>query len=180
MHSCTWCFGLTPLIARLKLFLASSVATEDSYDEVMNINLKGPYFLTQLIANLMITQQKNEGFQGCIINISSVSSTMASIQRGEYCLSKAAISMATKLFAARLGEFNIPVFEVRPGVIATDMTAEVKQKYDQLIEGGMFLQKRWGAPSDVGKVVAALARGDFNYSTGLVITVDGGVAVPRL
>jgi NAD(P)-dependent dehydrogenase (short-subunit alcohol dehydrogenase family) len=156
-------------------------ATEESFDEVISTNLKGPYFLMQKAANWMIEQKKNDQeFTGCIINISSISATMASVNRGEYCISKAGISMATKLFAIRLGEFNIPVFEVRPGVIRTDMTAGVKEKYDKLIEEGLCIQQRWGEPADVGKVVAALAKSDFMYSTGQVIMVDGGLTIPRL
>jgi NAD(P)-dependent dehydrogenase (short-subunit alcohol dehydrogenase family) len=156
-------------------------ATEESFDEVISTNLKGPYFLMQKAANWMIEQKKNDQeFTGCIINISSISATMASVNRGEYCISKAGISMATKLFAIRLGEFNIPVFEVRPGVIRTDMTAGVKEKYDKLIEEGLCIQQRWGEPADVGKVVAALAKNDFMYSTGQVIMVDGGLTIPRL
>ncbi|MBX2924484.1 MAG: 3-ketoacyl-ACP reductase [Chitinophagaceae bacterium] len=156
-------------------------ATEESYDEVMTTNLKGCYFLTQLAANWMIEQkQKDTGFSGCIINVSSISATVASVNRGEYCLSKAGLSMATQLFAVRLGEFNIPVYEVRPGVIRTDMTAGVKEKYDKLIGEGLCVQQRWGEPADVGKVVAALAKGDFLYSTGQVVMVDGGMTIPRL
>ncbi|MFT3949486.1 MAG: 3-ketoacyl-ACP reductase [Agriterribacter sp.] len=156
-------------------------ATEESYDEVMTTNLKGCYFLTQLAANWMIEQkQKDTGFSGGIINVSSISATVASVNRGEYCLSKAGLSMATQLFAVRLGEFNIPVYEVRPGVIRTDMTAGVKEKYDKLIAEGLCVQQRWGEPEDVGKVVAALAKGDFLYSTGQVIMVDGGMTIPRL
>ncbi len=156
-------------------------ATEESFDEVISTNLKGPYFLMQKAANWMIEQKKNDHeFTGCIINISSISATVASVNRGEYCISKAGISMATQLFAVRLGEFNIPVFEVRPGVIRTDMTAGVKEKYDKLIEEGLCVQKSWGEPEDVGKVVAALAKSDFMYSTGQVIMVDGGLTIPRL
>jgi NAD(P)-dependent dehydrogenase (short-subunit alcohol dehydrogenase family) len=155
--------------------------TEESFDEVISINLKGSYFLMQMAANRMIEQTKNDQeFKGCIINISSISATVASVNRGEYCISKAGISMATQLFAVRLGEFNIPVFEVRPGVIRSDMTAGVKEKYDKLIEEGLCVQKRWGEPEDVGKVVASLAKGDFMYSTGQVIMVDGGLTIPRL
>lgn len=156
-------------------------ASEDSFDEVMRINLKGPYFLTQEVANWMI-QLKNDdpGFEGCIINVTSISSTVASTNRGEYCISKAGLSMMSKLFAVRLGEYDIPVYEIRPGVTATDMTAGVKQKYDELIEGGLCLQKRWGIPDDVGKAVTALAAGRFPYSTGQVIMVDGGLTVSRL
>jgi len=156
-------------------------ATEESFDDVISTNLKGPYFLMQKAANWMIEQKKNDHeFTGSIINISSISATVASVNRGEYCISKAGISMATTLFAVRLGEFNIPVFEVRPGVIRTDMTAGVKEKYDKLIEQGLCVQQRWGEPEDVGKVVASLAKGDFMYSTGQVIMVDGGLTIPRL
>jgi 3-oxoacyl-[acyl-carrier protein] reductase len=156
-------------------------ATQESFNEVMDINLKGPYFLTQQVANWMIEQQNIDAtFNGCIINISSMSATMASVNRGEYCISKAGISMATQLFAVRLGEYNIPVFEVRPGIIKTDMTSGVKEKYDKLLEDGLCIQKRWGEPGDVGKVVASLAKGDFAYSTGQVIMVDGGLTIPRL
>ena len=156
-------------------------ATEENYDEVMNTNLKGSYFLMQKTANWMIEQKKKDNtFNGCIINISSMSATVASVNRGEYCLSKAGLSMATQLFAVRLGAFNIPVFEVRPGIILTDMTAGVKEKYDKMINEGLCVQQRWGEPEDVGKVVAALAKGDFMYSTGQVIMVDGGLTIPRL
>jgi 3-oxoacyl-[acyl-carrier protein] reductase len=156
-------------------------ATEESFDDVLSTNLKGNYFLTQQAANWMIEQKKTDAsFAGCIINVSSISATVASVNRGEYCISKAGISMATQLFAVRLGEFNIPVFEVRPGIISTDMTSGVKGKYDKLIEDGLTVQKRWGFPDDVGKVVASLASGSFAYSTGQVIMVDGGLTIPRL
>ena len=155
--------------------------TEQSFDDVLSTNLKGNYFLTQDAANWMIEQKKaDSNFTGCIINVSSISATVASVNRGEYCISKAGISMATQLFAARLGEFNIPVYEVRPGIIKTDMTAGVKEKYDTLLEQGLCVQKRWGEPTDVGKAVASLARGDLMYSTGQVIMVDGGLTIPRL
>ena len=156
-------------------------ATEESFDRVLSINLKGPYFLTQAVANWMIGQATGDaGFRGCIINVSSISSTVVSVNRGEYCLSKAGISMATQLYAARLGDFNIPVYEVRPGVIYTDMTSAVTAKYDKLIGEGLCVQKRWGQPEDVGRAVAALSRGDFPYSTGQVIMIDGGMTIPRL
>lgn len=155
--------------------------SEESFDEVLSTNLKSTYFLTQLVANWMIDQKKSDtSFSGCIINVSSISATVASVNRGEYCVSKAGIGMVTQLFAVRLGEFNIPVFEVRPGIISTDMTSGVKEKYDKLIDGGLTVQKRWGYPDDVGKVVAALASGSFPYSTGQVIMVDGGLTIPRL
>lgn len=156
-------------------------ASEESFEEVLRVNLQGPYFLTQSVAHWMI-QQKNESsnFWGCIINISSISATVASPSRGEYCISKAGITMATKLWATRLGEFDIPVYEIRPGLIATDMTSSVSKKYDALIEKGLLLQSRWGKPEDVGRIVAVLARGDLSYSTGTVITADGGLTVDRL
>lgn len=156
-------------------------ATEESFDEVISTNLKGNYFLTQQAANWMIAQKKeNPDFASCIINISSISATVASVNRGEYCISKAGISMATQLFSVRLGEYNIPVYEVRPGIISTDMTSGVKEKYDKLIQEGLCVTPRWGYPEDVGKVVSALAIGNFPYSTGQVIMVDGGLTIPRL
>lgn len=156
-------------------------ATEDSYDWVMGINLKGPYFLTQLAANWMVEQKKeDESFAGAIINVNSVSATVVSTNRGEYCISKAGFAMSTGLWAARLGEFNIPVYEVRPGVTATDMTSGVKEKYDKLIADGLCVTPRWGYPEDVGRAVASLSRGDFMYSTGQVIMIDGGLTLPRL
>ncbi|HEC42854.1 MAG TPA: 3-ketoacyl-ACP reductase [Bacteroides sp.] len=156
-------------------------ATEESFDYVMKTNLRGPYFLSQSVANWLVEQKKEDaGFFGSIINITSVSATVASVNRGEYCISKAGLSMMTKLFAARLGEYDIPVYEVRPGVIETDMTAGVKQKYDKLFQEGLSVQPRWGQPEDVGKVVLALVKGLFPYSTGEVIMVDGGLTIPRL
>jgi len=156
-------------------------ATEDSFDHLINVNLKGPYFLTQQVANYFVGEKKKDTmFPCCIINISSVSATVASVNRGEYCISKAGIAMATKLWAARLGEFNIPVYEVQPGIIKTDMTAGVVEKYDKLFAGGLAIQSRWGLPGDVGKAVKALASGDFPYSTGQVIMIDGGQTVQRL
>ena len=155
--------------------------SEASFDEVLDTNLKSCYFLTQAAANWMIEQKEsNPDFSGSIINISSISATVASVNRGEYCVSKAGISMVTQLFAARLGEYFIPVYEVRPGVIATDMTAGVKEKYDNLIAQGLCVQPRWGTPEDVGKAVGALAMGSFPYSTGQVFMVDGGLTMPRL
>jgi 3-oxoacyl-[acyl-carrier protein] reductase len=156
-------------------------ATEESFEWVMKINLQGPYFLTQAVANWMIAQrQADAAFSGCIVNISSISATVASTARGEYCISKAGVSMATQLWAARLGEFGIPVYEIRPGVIKTDMTATVREKYDKLIGEGLFVQARWGLPEDIGRAAAMLARGDLAYSTGQVIMVDGGMTLPRL
>jgi NAD(P)-dependent dehydrogenase (short-subunit alcohol dehydrogenase family) len=156
-------------------------ASPESFRRVMRINVEGPYFLTQAVANWMIQQrQANAGFAGCIVNISSVSATAASIHRGEYCISKAGVAMASQLWAARLAEYGIGVYEVRPGLIETDMTAAVKHKYDELIAGGLVPQGRWGQGEDVGKAVAAIARGDLAYSTGSVIHVDGGLHVQRL
>lgn len=157
------------------------LASEESFEEVLRANLEGPYFLTQACARWMIEQRSQEPeWSGCIINISSMSATVASTERGEYCVSKAGLSMATKLWAARLGEFDIPVYEVCPGVIKTDMTAPVEEHYSELIERGLTVERRWGTPDDVGRVVAALARGDFPYSTGIVVHVDGGLTLPRL
>ena len=156
-------------------------ATEESFQHVLSTNLQGAYFLTQAAANWMISQKAEQpDFRGCIINVSSISATVASVNRGEYCVAKAGLSMATQLFAVRLGEYDIPVYEVRPGVIKTDMTLGVTSKYDSLIENGLCVQKRWGYPADVGKAVASLAKGDFPYSTGQVIMVDGGLTLPRL
>ena len=156
-------------------------AGEESFDELISTNLKGPYFLTQLVARYMVEQrQANSAFRGCIVNVSSVSATVASDNRGDYCISKAGIAMATKLWAVRLAEFGIDVYEVRPGIIATDMTSGVKAKYDALIEGGLLLERRWGTPQDVGKAVAMLARGDLPYASGAVLVLDGGLTQQRL
>ncbi len=155
--------------------------TEESYNRVMDINLKGPYFLTQLVARHMVEQvQEGNRFTGCIINVSSISATVASVNRGEYCISKAGVSMATRLWAVRMGEYEIPVYEIRPGVIKTDMTSAVQEKYDRLIEEGLFVEKRWGLPEDVGKVALSMASGLLPYSTGQVVVVDGGLTIPRL
>ena len=156
-------------------------ANEDSYDRVMNINLKGPYFLTQKIAKWMIEQKRsnpNRTFH--IINIASLSSYASSPARGEYCLSKAGVSMMTKLYADRLAEFGIHVYEIRPGIIETDMTKAVKEKYDKMIADGLLPIKRWGQPEDIAKVVQAIALGYLGYSTGEIINVDGGFHLDRL
>jgi NAD(P)-dependent dehydrogenase (short-subunit alcohol dehydrogenase family) len=154
---------------------------EESFQEVLDVNLTGPFFLSQLAAGHMVEKRVSDpGFSACIVNISSVSATLASVNRGEYCISKAGMSMMTQLFAVRLGEYDIPVFEVRPGVTQTDMTAAVKEKYDHMIAEGLTLQKRWGMPEDVGRAVASLARGELAYSTGQVIMVDGGMTIGRL
>lgn len=155
--------------------------TEESFEYVLHVNLQGPYFLTQLVANNMITSKEQwpEDFF-CIINVSSVSATVASVNRGEYCISKAGIAMATKLWAARLGEFGIPAYEIQPGIISTDMTSGVREKYDRLFGEGLAVQSRWGLPEDVGKVAAAMATGSMPYSTGQVVLVDGGMTLQRL
>ena len=156
-------------------------AGEESFERLIKINLQGPYFLTQAVANWLVAQKKADtSFTGCIVNISSVSATVASPSRGEYCISKAGVSMATKLWAARLGEFDLPVYEIRPGIIKTDMTAVVTAKYDKLIGEGLLLQSRWGLPEDIGRAVAMMVRGDIAYSTGQVILVDGGQTIQRL
>ena len=156
-------------------------ATEESFERVMRVNLQGPYFLTQAVGRWLIEQRRaDRAFRGCVVNISSISATTASVTRGEYCVAKAGLSMATQLWAARLGEWDIPVYEVRPGIIHSDMTSAVKTKYDRLIGEGLLVQARWGEPEDVGRAVAMLARGDLPYSTGQVLAVDGGMAIPRL
>jgi 3-oxoacyl-[acyl-carrier protein] reductase len=156
-------------------------ATEESFDEVLRTNLQGPYFLTQAIARAQVERLRADpAFTAAIVFVTSVSAEMASPNRGEYCVSKAGLSMAARLFAARLAADGIPVYEVRPGIIATDMTEGVKEIYDRRIADGLVPQGRWGQPDDVGRVVAALLRGDAPYATGTVITVDGGLSIPRL
>jgi len=153
-------------------------ASEESFDRLININLKGPYFLTQLVARRMIEQAQRGDVNAFglprIVTITSVSAYAASINRGDYCVAKAGLAMMTALYAARLAEYGVNVYEVRPGVIATDMTEGVKEKYDRMIEQGAWPIRRWGQPEDVGRAVAAIARGDFPYSTGEVINIDGG------
>ena len=156
-------------------------AHEESFDELIATNLKGPYFLTQAVAASMIRQHASDPRANrAIINISSVSATVASVNRGDYCISKAGISMATRLWAVRLAEYGIGVYEVRPGIIESDMTAGAREKYDALIEGGLLLEKRWGTPADVGRAVCLLASGELPYSTGSVLVVDGGLTLQRL
>ncbi len=174
-------------------------ATEESFDRLISINVKGPYFLTQLAARWMIEQaggstapedsEATDGDPGSagfrsyrpkIITISSVSAYTASVNRGDYCISKAALSMITPLFAARLAEYGINVYEIRPGIIATDMTGPVKDKYDKLIAEGLTPIQRWGTPEDVGKAVAAIAQDLLPFSTGEVINVDGGFHLRKL
>jgi NAD(P)-dependent dehydrogenase (short-subunit alcohol dehydrogenase family) len=156
-------------------------ASETSFDKVMSINLKGPYFLSQLAARYMIEQIKaGKISNGYIVNISSISAYTASVNRGDYCLSKAGIGMMTRLFAARLAMEKIAVHEVRPGVIATDMTGPVKAKYDALLADGLAPMRRWGQPEDIGACVAAILSGAFPYSTGQVFDVDGGFHMKTL
>lgn len=152
--------------------------TEESYDFVMNINTKGTLFLTQAVANRMI---QNEGdCKGMIVNISSMSAYTSSTNRGEYCISKAGVSMITTLFADRLAAYGIPVNEIRPGIIATGMTATVQEKYDRLIDGGLLPIKRWGKPEDIAAAVWTLCSGALPYVTGQSIDVDGGFHIQRL
>jgi NAD(P)-dependent dehydrogenase (short-subunit alcohol dehydrogenase family) len=157
-------------------------ASEESFDRLIRINVKGPYFLTQLTAKWMIEQSKQalQTFHPKIVTISSISAYTASTNRGDYCIAKAALSMLTPLYAARLAEHGINVYEIRPGIIATDMSAPVKNKYDSLIDQGLTPIRRWGAPEDVGKAVAAIAMGLLPFSTGEVINVDGGFHLRRL
>ncbi len=156
-------------------------ASEESFERLIRTNLQGPYFLTQSVARLMVAAKKlNPDFDATIINISSVSSTVPSVSRGEYCISKAGVSMATRLWAVRLGEYNIPVYEIRPGIIKTDMTTAVTEKYEKLIKEGLCLQQRWGYPEDIGKAALMLAQGALAYSTGQVINVGGGMEIPKL
>jgi 3-oxoacyl-[acyl-carrier protein] reductase len=156
------------------------VATENSFEEVLRTNLQGPYFLTQSVARLFVEQQANDETPRAIVFVTSVSADLASPIRGDYCVSKAGLSMAAKLFAARLAQDRIPVYEVRPGIIATDMTANVKETYDKRIADGLVPERRWGMPDDVGRAVASLLRGDLAYATGTVVNVDGGLSIPRL
>ena len=165
--------GIAPRVRRDLLEM-----TEESYDEVMDVNLKGLLFLTILAANEMI---RNEGAQkGCIVNVSSMSAYTSSVNRGEYCISKAGVSMVTQLFADRLAAYGIPVNEIRPGIIATNMTKTVKEKYNVLIDGGLLPEKRWGRPEDVAAAVLALCSGSLPYVTGQSIDVDGGFHIRRL
>lgn len=153
--------------------------TEDSFSFVMDINLKSTFFMCQSAANIMKSIDYSD-LKGRIINISSISAYTSSTSRGEYCISKAGISMVTKLFADRLAEFEIPVFEIRPGIILTDMTAQVKDKYDKLISEGLTPIKRFGYPDDIANLVSSLCSGAFDFSTGQVINADGGFHIRRL
>lgn len=149
--------------------------TGDDFDYVMDINLKGTFFVTQKMVRLLVKNEKSR-----IVNISSMSSYTASVNRGEYCISKAGISMITKLFATRLAENGVSVFEIRPGIIETDMTAKVKEKYEKMIAEGVTPIKRMGKPEDIGKCVLSIASGNFDFCTGTVIDCDGGFSVRSL
>jgi 3-oxoacyl-[acyl-carrier protein] reductase len=156
-------------------------ASEESFDRVLGINLKGPYFLTQLVANWMIEQRHRDPHRPLrIINIGSISAYTSSPSRGEYCVSKAGVAMMTRLYADRLAEYDIGVFEISPGIIETDMTRAVKEKYDRLIAEGLTPTRRWGTPADVAKAVGAIAEGRLDFSTGSAINVDGGFHLRRL
>ena len=156
-------------------------ASEESFEQLIRTNLQGPYFLTQAIAREMAARKSSTpSFQAAIVFITSVSADLASVNRGEYCVSKAGLSMAARLFALRLAPAGIPVFEVRPGIIATDMTAQVRDVYDRRIADGLVPERRWGQPEDVGRAVAALLRGDLPYATGTIVRVDGGLTIPSL
>lgn len=154
--------------------------SEESYDYVMDINAKGTFFLTQAVANAMIKNEPVDGIRGYICNTSSLSAYAPSVNRGEYCISKAGVSMITKLFAVRLAEYGIPVNETRPGIIATPMTETVTEKYDRLIEDGLLPIKRWGQPEDIAAATFALCNGSLPYVTGQSIDVDGGFHIKRL
>jgi NAD(P)-dependent dehydrogenase (short-subunit alcohol dehydrogenase family) len=156
-------------------------ASEESFEEVIRTNLQGPYFLTQALARDMLERRRQDpAFAAAIVFVTSVSSDMASPNRGEYCVSKAGLAMAARLFAVRLAADGIPVYDVRPGIIATDMTAGVKDVYDRRIADGLVPAARWGQPGDVGRTVATVLRGDVPYATGSIIHVDGGLSIPRL
>jgi 3-oxoacyl-[acyl-carrier protein] reductase len=168
--------GVAPL-QRADLF----DATEESFDRLISVNVKGAHFLTQIVARHMADRHRSDrAARGVVVNVSSVSATMASPNRGEYCISKAALAMSSKLWALRLAEEGIDVYEVRPGIIETDMTAAVKEAYDRRIAEGLIPERRWGLPEDVGRAVLSLARGDLSYATGQVVVVDGGLSIERL
>lgn len=154
---------------------------EEDFDHLMDINMKGTFFLTQAMANWMAEmRESNPESTLSIVNITSVSARLASINRVAYCMAKAGLSMMSQVLAVRLAEFDIPVYEIQPGVIETDMTEKVKGTYQERIQSGLTLEPRMGKPEDIGKVVAALLRGDLPYATGQIITVDGGLMVGRL
>lgn len=155
--------------------------TDESYDRVLNINLKGPVFFAQQVAIEMTwMKQQLDDYRPVIVFITSVSAELTSTNRAEYCISKAGLSMASKVFADRLSKEDIRVFEVRPGIIQTDMTAKIKDKYDKLIGEGLIPQRRWGLPEDIAKAVASIARGDWDFSTGMVFEISGGLNIHSL
>jgi len=155
-------------------------AGEESFDRLIGINLKGPYFLTQKAAKVIAESAPLEGVAKAVVNVTSISAFTVSTNRGDYCVAKAGLAMMTKLYAVRLAEFGIGVFEIQPGVIATDMTQGVKEKYDRMFAEGLAPINRWGEPSDIGKAVVAVASGLFPYSTGQVFNVDGGFHIRRI
>lgn len=155
--------------------------TEESFDKVMDVNLKAAFFMSQICANTMIRSLgKQEDYKPKIVNISSMSAYTSSVNRGEYCISKAGLSMVTLLFADRLAEYGINVYEIRPGIIDTDMTSKVKEKYDKLIDEGITPIKRWGKPQDIADAVLVIANGELGFMTGQVFNVDGGFHIRRL
>jgi len=155
-------------------------AGEESFDRLIAINLKGPYFLTQKAAKLMAASAPLEGVAKAVVTVTSISAYAVSTNRGDYCVAKAGLAMMTRLYAVRLAEYGIGVFEIQPGVIATDMTQGVKEKYDRMFAEGLAPINRWGEPSDIGKAVVAVASGLFPYSTGQVFNVDGGYHIHRI
>jgi 3-oxoacyl-[acyl-carrier protein] reductase len=168
--------GVAPLLRNDVLDM-----TEESYERLMNINLKGPVFFAQKIAREMIwLKNQMPDYRPVMVFITSVSSVLSSSNRAEYCVSKAGLSMASTVFADRLSREGINVYEIRPGIIETDMTAKIKDKYDKLISEGLVPQKRWGLPSEIGKAVASIARGDWNFSTGMVFEISGGLNIHTL
>jgi 3-oxoacyl-[acyl-carrier protein] reductase len=155
--------------------------TEESYNRVMNINLRGPFFFAQKIAKEMIwLKDQLSDYKPVIVFITSVSATLSSANRAEYCISKAGLSMASSIFADRLSKENIRVYEIRPGIIDTDMIMKVRDKYDKMINEGRVPQKRWGVPEDIGRAVASIARGDWDFSTGMIFEISGGLNLHKL
>jgi 3-oxoacyl-[acyl-carrier protein] reductase len=155
--------------------------TEDSYNRVMNINLRGPVFFSQKIAKEMIwLRDQISDYRPVIVFITSFSARLSSVNRTEYCISKAGLSMASSIFADRFSKENIRVFEIRPGIILTDMTLKVKEQWDERISEGRVPQNRWGSPEDIGKAVASIARGDWDFSTGMIFEISGGLNIHKL
>ncbi|MCC7009844.1 MAG: 3-ketoacyl-ACP reductase [Acidobacteria bacterium] len=160
-------------------------ASRDSFDEIIDVNLRGPYLLTQQVARHLLERQRaadgaGRSLRQAVVFVTSISAVTVSLNRGEYCVSKAGLSMAAKLYAARLAPHGIPVFEVRPGIIETDMTAAAREAYDRRIAGGLVPARRWGTPADVGDAVAALVSGELGFATGSIIDVSGGLHIPTL